>query len=121
MRGQRECFSLSSPDPEVEIEGIVGLGDKVGDGPSIIRESKWAANPRFLFTSSVAWAQGWNKNGKEVQFDAGVAVGPGYGASKHVSERVGYRQLNRIGQITGSAPRGAWSTSTARVPIIIDK
>ena len=59
---------------------------------NLARTSKWAAKPRFLFTSSVASAQGWDKSRgalpEEVQFDAGVAVGPGYGASKYVSERV---------------------------------
>ena len=52
------------------------------------RESKWAANPRFFFTSSVTSAQGWNKSGEGAQFDAGVAAGPGHGASKNVSEWV---------------------------------
>ena len=112
----------------------------------LARASKWATKPRFLFTSSVSSAQGWDKSKgafpEEVQLDAGVAVGPGYGASKYVSERVRtcvivdhdlvshltHAQILamsglpvtsfRIGQITGGTPRGAWST-TDWVPIIV--
>lgn len=47
---------------------------------------------RFLFTSSVASAQAWDTTRgpfpEELQLDAGVAVGGGYGESKYVSERV---------------------------------
>lgn len=133
-------LALSSFGPNVK--GMRNLID-------LARGSRRASKPRFLFTSSVASAQGWDKSKEsfpeEVQFDAGVAVGPGYGASKYVSERVRihdrrsrslcfyictclYLQILaasslpatsfRIGQITGGAPRGAWST-TDWIPIIV--
>jgi len=98
-----------------------------------------------MFTSSVATAQNWDKAKgpfpEEAQYDAGVAEGPGYGASKYVSERVSRKYLwaildsdaapnkvllnsklpvssFRIGQISGGPPRGAWST-TDWLPIIV--
>jgi len=85
----------------------------------LARAFKSAVKPRFLFTLSVASAQGWDKSRgafpEEVQLDAGVAVGPGYGASGYASERILAMSglpatSSRIGQITGDAPRGAWST-----------
>ncbi|KAG2076580.1 putative aminoadipate reductase [Suillus decipiens] len=61
---------------------------------------------------------------EEVEYDAGVAVGLGYGASKYVSERVLVNSKLpassfRIGQISGGPPRGAWST-TNWLPIIVE-
>ncbi|KAH0833866.1 putative nonribosomal peptide synthetase [Lanmaoa asiatica] len=113
-------FNLALSSFEPNVRGTRNLID-------LARASKWADKPRFLFMSSVASAQGWEKSKgpfpEEVQSDAGVAVGPGYGASKYVSERIlGVSGLPassfRIGQITGGAPRGAWST-TDWVPIIV--
>ncbi|KAJ7052224.1 putative aminoadipate reductase [Mycena amicta] len=75
---------------------------------------------RFLFTSSIASAQGWDQSKgpvpEELQLDAGVAVGNGYGESKHVSERIlAASSLPatsfRIGQISGAQSNGAWSTT----------
>jgi thioester reductase-like protein len=101
-----------------------------------------------MFTSSISTAQNWDRSKgpfpEEVQYDAGVAEGLGYGASKYVSERVSHRffmkmmyltnaaiLINkvlvnsklpatsfRIGQISGGPPRGAWST-TDWLPIIV--
>ncbi|OAX30945.1 hypothetical protein K503DRAFT_870821 [Rhizopogon vinicolor AM-OR11-026] len=80
-----------------------------------------------MFTSSVSSAQGWDRAKgsfpEEVQYDAGVAEGPGYGASKYVCERVLVNSKLpassfRIGQVSGGPPRGAWST-TDWLPIIV--
>jgi len=52
-----------------------------------------------MFTSSISSAQRWDKAKgpfpEEVQYDEGVAEGLGYGASKYVSERVGYMLVQR--------------------------
>lgn len=76
-------LALSSFDPNVR--GTRHLID-------LARASNKIDKPRFMFTSSEASAQGWEKSKgpfpEEVQFDAGVAIGPGYGGSKYVSERV---------------------------------
>lgn len=84
--------------------------------------------PRFMFTSSISTAQGWDRTKgpfpEEVQYDAGVvAEGSGYGASKYVCERILVNSKLpassfRIGQISGGPPRGAWST-TEWLPIIV--
>ncbi|KAJ6594686.1 acetyl-CoA synthetase-like protein [Mycena capillaripes] len=75
---------------------------------------------RFLFTSSIGSASGWDQKlgpfPEELQLDANVAVGSGYGESKYVSERIlaasGLEATSfRIGQVSGSASNGAWSTS----------
>jgi len=45
-----------------------------------------------MFASSISSAQSWDGTKgpfpEEIQYDAGVAVGMGYGESKYVSERV---------------------------------
>ncbi|KAJ7052189.1 acetyl-CoA synthetase-like protein [Mycena amicta] len=79
------------------------------------------SRPRFLFTSSVSSAQGWNQeNGinipEEIQLDARTAVGTGYGESKYVAERLlamsGLPATSfRIGQVCGAQSTGAWATS----------
>ena len=78
-------FNLALSSFEPNVKGTRHLID-------LARGSKWTDKPRFLFASSVASAQGWDmRKGafpEAVQFDAGVAVGGGYGASKYVSERV---------------------------------
>ncbi|KAJ7718257.1 putative aminoadipate reductase [Mycena metata] len=82
---------------------------------------------RFLFTSSIASAQSWDQNRgpfpEELQLDADVAVGNGYGESKYASERIlalsGLDATSfRIGQVSGSTSNGAWST-TDWVPAIV--
>ncbi|KAF7303443.1 Acetyl-CoA synthetase-like protein [Mycena indigotica] len=86
-----------------------------------------ATDAKFMFTSSIASAQGWDRTKgafpEELQLDAGVAVGNGYGESKYISERIlaksGLRATSfRIGQVTGSGSTGAWAT-TDWVPAIV--
>lgn len=78
-------FNLALASFESNVRGTRHLID-------LARASNKVLKPRFLFTSSVSSAQGWDKSKgafpEEVQLDAGVAVGPGYGASKYVAERV---------------------------------
>ncbi|KAF7330079.1 Acetyl-CoA synthetase-like protein [Mycena kentingensis (nom. inval.)] len=82
---------------------------------------------RFVFASSIAAAQGWDgAKGpfpEELQNDASVAVGMGYGESKYVCERLlaasGLSGTSiRIGQVSGSPSNGAWST-TNWVPVVV--
>jgi nucleoside-diphosphate-sugar epimerase len=109
----------------------------------LARQSPNESGVRFLFTSSIASAQGWDRNlgpfPEELQLDADVAVGNGYGESKYASERVsaftfqpGLVLINgqilaasgldatsfRIGQVCGSISNGAWSI-TDWVPAIV--
>ncbi|KAF7329341.1 Acetyl-CoA synthetase-like protein [Mycena kentingensis (nom. inval.)] len=106
--------SLSSFEPH--IRGTRNLVD-------IARRS----GAKFLFTSSIASAQGWDQRKgafpEELQLDASVAVGNGYGEGKYVAERIlaasGLRGTSfRIGQVTGSTSNGSWST-TDWVPAIV--
>ncbi|KAJ7146585.1 putative aminoadipate reductase [Mycena epipterygia] len=85
------------------------------------------AGVRFLFTSSIASAQGWDQKlgpfPETLQLDVDVAVGNGYGESKYVSERPlaasGLKATSfRIGQVSGSASNGSRSTSDW-VPAIV--
>ncbi|KAG6834705.1 hypothetical protein H0H93_007893, partial [Arthromyces matolae] len=85
-----------------------------------LRAGEHSAHARFLFTSSITSAQSWPLTGgpypEEVVTDPSFAVGPGYGASKYVAERIIAKSgLNatsfRIGQICGGAPQGAWDTT----------
>ncbi|KAJ7696821.1 acetyl-CoA synthetase-like protein [Mycena rosella] len=110
--------SLSTFEPH--IKGTRNLID-------LTRQSPKATVVRFLFTSSIASAQGWDpKVGpfpEELQLDADVAVGNGYGESKYVSERIlaasGLQATSfRIGQVSGATSNGAWST-TDWVPAIV--
>ncbi|KAJ7604455.1 hypothetical protein FB45DRAFT_850695 [Roridomyces roridus] len=91
----------------------------------LARDSNYAV--RVLFTSSVASATGWDQSKgafpEEVQLDASVAVGSGYGESKYVAERILtasglYSTSFRIGQVCGSASNGSWTT-TDWVPAIV--
>ncbi|KAJ7214255.1 acetyl-CoA synthetase-like protein [Mycena haematopus] len=93
----------------------------------LARRSRNTSGVRFLFTSSIASAQSWDQNlgpfPEELQLNASVAVGNGYGESKYVSERIlaasGLEATSfRIGQVTGSSSNGAWST-TDWVPAIV--
>ncbi|KAJ6487165.1 putative aminoadipate reductase [Mycena vitilis] len=111
-------MSLSSFEPHVK--GTRNLID-------LALQSLNASGVRFLFTSSIGSAQGWDRNlgsfPEELQFDAKVAVGNGYGESKYVSERIlaasGLDATSfRIGQICGSMSNGSWSTSDW-VPAIV--
>ncbi|KAL4077419.1 putative nonribosomal peptide synthetase, partial [Scleroderma citrinum] len=113
-------FNLSLATLEPNVRGTRYLID-------LALASKRATKPRFMFTSSITSAQGWDrKRGRvpeEVMSDASLAVGGGYGSSKYVSETILVKSglpatSFRIGQITGAAPRGAWST-TEWVPIVV--
>ncbi|KAL4071516.1 hypothetical protein V8B97DRAFT_1960480 [Scleroderma yunnanense] len=106
-------FNLSLTTFEPHVRGTRNLID-------LALASKRATKPRFMFISSIASAQSWDMNKgpvPEVVFsDASQAVGGGYGSSKYVSERIlsnsGLPFTSfRVGQISGGAPRGAWSTS----------
>ncbi|KAF8835574.1 putative aminoadipate reductase [Paxillus ammoniavirescens] len=113
-------FNLSLSSFEPNIRGTRNLID-------LALSSKRPSKPRFLFASSIASAQGWAKSKgvfpEEIQYDSSVAAGAGYGASKYVCERVLANSSLpsssfRIGQISGGAPRGAWST-TDWLPIVV--
>ncbi|EGN93427.1 hypothetical protein SERLA73DRAFT_115874 [Serpula lacrymans var. lacrymans S7.3] len=105
-------FSLALSSFGSNIKGTRNLLDFALSSPG-------ASSLRFLFTSSISSAQGWDKNQgvfpEEVLFDASVASGgSGYGASKYVCERLleksGLQASSfRIGQISGGQPKGAWS------------
>ncbi|KAJ6457360.1 putative aminoadipate reductase [Mycena sanguinolenta] len=108
--------ALSSFEPHVK--GTRNLID-------LARQSKHQV--RFLFTSSVGSAFGWDRKlgpfPEELQLDANIAVGGGYGEAKYVCERIlassGLDATSfRIGQITGSKNNGAWATSDW-VPAIV--
>ncbi|KIJ18039.1 hypothetical protein PAXINDRAFT_97557 [Paxillus involutus ATCC 200175] len=112
-------FNLSLSSFEPNVRGTRNLID-------LALSSKRSSKPRFLFTSSIASAQGWAKSKgafpEEVRYDSSVAAGPGYGASKYVCERILVNSglpgsSFRIGQISGGT-RGAWST-TDWVPILV--
>jgi thioester reductase-like protein len=113
-------FNLSLASFEPNIRSTRNLID-------LALASPHASTLRFLFTSSISSAQGWNQSKgpfpEEVQIDAGVAVGGGYGEGKYVAERLlaksGLQATSfRIGQISGGLPNGAWST-TDWVPSLI--
>ncbi|KAF7965726.1 hypothetical protein HWV62_42156 [Athelia sp. TMB] len=106
-------FNLSLASFEPNIRGTRNLVD-------LASSSANASTMRFLFTSTIASSQGWKPSmgafPEEVQYDASVAVGGGYGESKYVCERIlaksGLHATSfRIGQISGGAPSGAWATS----------
>ena len=81
-------FNLALSSFEPNVRGMRQLID-------LARASNRIVKPRFMFTSSVASVQGWEKDQcvfpEEVQFNSSVGVGSGYGASKYVSERVRIR------------------------------
>ncbi|KAG1870690.1 putative aminoadipate reductase [Suillus subalutaceus] len=113
-------FNLALSSFDSHVRGMPNLIDLALSSP---RHPK----PRFMFASSISSAQSWNSvKGpfpEEVEYDARVAVGLGYGASKYVSERIlANSKLPatsfRIGQVSGGPPRGAWST-TNWVPIFV--
>ncbi|KAF8215633.1 hypothetical protein K438DRAFT_1799007 [Mycena galopus ATCC 62051] len=109
---------LSSFEPHVK--GTRNLID-------LARQSPKESGVRFLFTSSIGSAIGWDQKlgpfPEELQLDANVAVGNGYGESKYVSERIlaasGLDATSfRIGQLCGSTTNGAWATSDW-VPVMV--
>ncbi|KAJ8587737.1 NAD(P)-binding protein [Rhizopogon salebrosus TDB-379] len=113
-------LNLALSSFESQVRGMRNLIDLAQSSPRHPR-------PRFMFTSSISSIAQWDTAKgpipEEVQYDAGVAVGFGYGESKYVSERIlDNSKLPassfRIGQVTGGHPRGAWST-TEWFPMII--
>ncbi|KAG1870691.1 putative aminoadipate reductase [Suillus subalutaceus] len=113
-------FNLALSSFDSHVRGMRNLIDLALSSP---RHPK----PRFMFASSVSSAQSWGREKgpfpEEVEYDAGIAVGLGYGASKYVSERILVKSKLpatsfRIGQVSGGPPRGAWST-TNWVPIFV--
>ncbi|KAI6102822.1 putative aminoadipate reductase [Pisolithus sp. B1] len=116
----RVDFNLSLATMEPNVRGMRNLID-------LALASKKSTKSRFMFTSSITSTQNWDKKSGRVPEDViahvTVAVGTGYGASKYIGERMlGVSGLPatsfRIGQITGAAPRGAWSV-TEWVPITV--
>ncbi|KAJ6479301.1 hypothetical protein C8R47DRAFT_1178494 [Mycena vitilis] len=103
--------SLSSFEPHVKrTRNLIDLA----------LQSPNEAGVRFLFTSLGPKAR---PIPQELQLDAHVAVGNGYGESKYASERIlaasGLEATSfRIGQVCGSASNGSWST-TDWVPSIV--
>ncbi|KAF8649496.1 hypothetical protein AX16_005765 [Volvariella volvacea WC 439] len=113
-------FNLSLPSYEPNIRGTRNLIDLALTGAN-------NSSLRFMFTSSIASGQGWDKTKgpfpEESVEDASVAVGPGYGAAKYICERLLVKSSLqfcslRIGQLTGAYPNGAWAT-TDWVPILV--
>ncbi|KAJ7731236.1 putative aminoadipate reductase [Mycena metata] len=112
-------FNKSLTSFESHVRGTRNLIDLARQSPR--------TGVRFLFASSIASAQSWDQTRgpvpEELQPDADVAVGNGYGESKYVSERIlalsGLDATSfRIGQVSGSPSNGAWST-TDWVPAIV--
>ncbi|CAA7263093.1 unnamed protein product [Cyclocybe aegerita] len=113
-------FNLTLSSFEPHVRGTRNLIDFVRQGPN-------ASNVRFVFTSSVGSALGWDQSKgpypEEVVRDPKYAISNGYGESKYVSERVlehsGLQASSiRVGQVCGGQPNGAWAT-TDWVPIIV--
>ncbi|KAN0082898.1 hypothetical protein V8E55_008693 [Tylopilus felleus] len=112
-------FNLSLASFEPNVKATRNLVD-------LALDSHYSSSLRFVFTSSVSTAQHWGPERgafpEEIQLDPSWAVGPGYGESKYVCERIlaksGLRATSlRIGQIAGG-PNGSWAT-TDWVPIIV--
>lgn len=92
-------------------------------------QARYAETLRFLFTSSIASARGWDAASggpvpEELIDNPAVSVlGGGYGQSKYVAERVlaasrlAFSSV-RVGQVSGGRPRGAWAT-TDWFPILV--
>ncbi|KAF8953018.1 putative aminoadipate reductase [Flammula alnicola] len=113
-------FNLSLSSFESSIRGTRNLIELAHSSPH-------ASDIKFIFTSSVASALSWDQSQgpypEEVVLDPRYAVGNGYGESKYVTERIlSTSALNaislRIGQISGSRPKGAWAI-TDWMPILV--
>ncbi|KAF7357233.1 Acetyl-CoA synthetase-like protein [Mycena sanguinolenta] len=98
---------------EPHVKGVRNLID-------LARQSPEASGIRFFFASSITSAQNWDQRlgsvPEQLQLDASLAIGSGYGESKYVAERIlgasGLQATSfRIGQICGSVRNGAWSTT----------
>ncbi|KAJ7045929.1 putative aminoadipate reductase [Mycena alexandri] len=111
-------FNLTLASFEAQIKATVNL---------LNFGSKCPGFHRFLFTSSVSSAQGWDsRNGlvpETVINDPVIARGQGYGEGKYVVERLlDISDVSstsfRIGQVCGAPPLGAWPT-TEWFPILV--
>ena len=78
-------FNLRLASFEPSIRGTRNLID-------LASQSEYSSALRFIFISSVAVSQGWDRGKRlfpeEVQIDPSTAVGGGYGEAKYVCERV---------------------------------
>ncbi|KAG1866982.1 putative aminoadipate reductase [Suillus tomentosus] len=115
----RVDFNLALSSFEPNIRGTRMLLD-------LALASPLAASLRFIFVSSIASALSWDTSQGPVPenllSDPSMAIGSGYGESKHVAEQIIARSnlkatSLRVGQITGG-PTGAWAT-TDWVPILV--
>ncbi|KAG6907803.1 putative NRPS-like protein biosynthetic cluster [Tephrocybe rancida] len=113
-------FNLTLASYEPNIQGTRNLIELVRSGPNSV-------NVRFLFVSSIAAVQHWDRSKgavpEDAMVDVSVALGGGYGEAKHVAERIllqsGLQGLTlRLGQISGGRPKGAWPT-TEWLPILV--
>jgi len=113
-------FNLSLSSFESNIRGTQHLVE-------FARTARYAGSLKFLFTSSVASANSWDRSKggypEDVLMNAEYAVGNGYGEGKYVAERIlaesGLQFTSfRIGQVSGGLPNGAWAT-TDWVPIFV--
>ncbi|CAA7263094.1 unnamed protein product [Cyclocybe aegerita] len=116
----RVDFNLGLTSFESNIKGTRNLVD-------LARSSHHGANTRFIFISSVAIAQGWDKAKgsypEEIVSDESFALGTGYGESKYVAEKMlersGLQATSiRLGQVSGGLPNGAWAC-TEWLPILV--
>ncbi|KAG1738262.1 putative aminoadipate reductase [Suillus lakei] len=115
----RVDFNLALSSFEPNVRGTRMLLD-------LALASPHAASLRFIFVSSIASALGWDPSQgpvpEEFLGDPSMAIGSGYGESKHVAEQIITRSgllatSLRVGQIAGG-PTGAWAT-TDWVPILV--
>ncbi|TRM56543.1 hypothetical protein BD626DRAFT_519015 [Schizophyllum amplum] len=112
--------------------GVNAFKSSIGGTRALVdfaRQARQSDNLRFIFTSSIASALGWDGAARgsvpeELIDDVGVSVaGGGYGQSKYVAERVlaasgiAFTSM-RVGQVSGGKPRGAWAT-TDWFPILV--
>ncbi|KAG6902731.1 hypothetical protein C0995_012395 [Termitomyces sp. Mi166 len=112
-------FNLSLASFEPNVKGTRHFID-------LVRSSPKPLNSRFLFISSIAGVQNWDKSKgavpEDVMEDVSVALGGGYGEGKHVAERILLKSglqspIIRVGQISGGRPRGVWPI-TEWLPIL---
>ncbi|KAG8978198.1 hypothetical protein FRB93_011340 [Tulasnella sp. JGI-2019a] len=104
--------------------------DSVANLARLAISSPHSVPPRILFTSSIGVVSSWSSSAvipEEPLTDLSVAINNGYSESKAVAEKNLEKVVEntpvrstifRIGQLSGSAESGAWSTSDW-VPLIV--
>ncbi|KAG6835960.1 hypothetical protein H0H93_012863 [Arthromyces matolae] len=112
----RLSFTATLSDFEPNIRATRHLVDFLRSGPH-------AARARIFFSSSNSTGQAWPPSKgfypEEIVDDPSFAVGRGYGASKYILAKSGLQMTSiRIGQLNGSASKGAWET-TEWVPVLV--